>query len=249
MEMRSFHTSCGQTRRFGIVSPATSSGDLFLWLHGSTQSAAVGRRFTGCMFDAFADRGVTVLYPEGIFRHWNDARVHFPEKTRELGTNDVGFLRELIASFSPTRVFVAGFSNGGQMVFRLLHDAPGLVTKAAVIAASQPVADNFSATSTGWVKTPLLVMHGTCDPIVPFDGGLAALDQAKARGRVYSAIETEEYYRGLNADSQSVRLFVLEGVGHVVPGPSCVSSTLLGPACTTIDTAEVLAEFFGLGKN
>lgn len=245
--MRDFRTTAGVTRRYGIVSPAHPSGEVFLWLHGSMQSATVTRRFTRSLFDAYTTAGVTVLYPEGVARHWNDGRVHLKEKTRELETDDVGFLTELVGSFQPTRVLAAGFSNGGHMIFRLLHEAPGLLSKAAVIAATQPVADNFLPTATNWVATDLLIMHGTADPISPFDGGIVGLTRdVTSRGLVLSAPETVAYYAHRNGSPNSIAFHPLSGVGHVVPGPDCITSPLLGPACTEVHAAKIIAEFFGL---
>lgn len=87
---------------------------------------------------------MSVAYPEGVARHWNDGRRLLQEKTRELGTNDVEYLTEFVHSFECTgRVFGAGFSNGGHMIYRLLHEAPGLFDAALVIAATQPTPENF----------------------------------------------------------------------------------------------------------
>ena len=139
MDMRVFGS-----RRYGFVPGPASGGhrdDLLVWLHGSTQSATVTRRFTNCRFEHL---GMSVAYPEGVARHWNDGRRLLQEKTRELGTNDVEYLTEFVHSFECTgRVFGAGFSNGGHMIYRLLHEAPGLFDAALVIAATQPTPENF----------------------------------------------------------------------------------------------------------
>ena len=118
---------------------------------------------------------MSVAYPEGVARHWNDGRRLLQEKTRELGTNDVEYLTEFVHSFECTgRVFGAGFSNGGHMIYRLLHEAPGLFDAALVIAATQPTPENFlpaPPTTDRWRPTPLLLIHGESDPIAPTAGG------------------------------------------------------------------------------
>ena len=118
---------------------------------------------------------MSVAYPEGVARHWNDGRRLLQEKTRELGTNDVEYLTEFVHSFECTgRVFGAGFSNGGHMIYRLLHEAPGLFDAALVIAATQPTPENFlpaPPTADRWRPTPLLLIHGESDPIAPMAGG------------------------------------------------------------------------------
>lgn len=218
------------TRRYGLI---PGSDDVLLWLHGSTQSASVTRRFTNRRFEAL---GMTVLYPEGVAHHWNDARRDLAERTRDLQTDDVGFLTELVHSFEPLRVVGAGFSNGGHMIYRLLHDAPGLLNAACVIAATQPAADNFLSTVDKWQPTPLLLLHGAADPIAPIAGG-------HVRGATLSAADTLAYYQRLNGDAAPVELVTLPDTGHVVPGPGCVASDFLGPANESVDAAALLLDF------
>lgn len=219
--------------------------DLFLWLHGSTQSGRVGRRFTRQQFDRLTEYGLTVAYPEGIAHHWNDARVHLAEKTREVSTDDVGYLRALAVHLGAARVFAGGFSNGGQMVYRLLHEAPGFLSGACVVAATQPAPENFLCSSDTWVPTPILLIQGEKDPIVPISGGVAAV--SRSRGRSLSFRETEDYYRALNGDAAPVMALAIPDMGHVVPGEGCVSSAILGPASAAINTAQTVAAFFSLG--
>lgn len=265
----------GQERKFLRIEPESPTGELFIWFHGSTQSASVTRRFTDNTFDRLAARGTTVVYPEGIARHWNDSRAQLPEKTRELGTDDVAFARALVEALSPTRVVAAGYSNGGQMVMRLLHDAYGLLDAAAIVAANQPAPSNFLSSAEGFRPTPILLMHGTADPMSPFGGGIAAPKTGHERGDVLSFAETADYYAGLNgatlrevrsyADSleqaavvatyegaegaegtASVEAWALHGVGHVVPAPRQVPSRYLGPSTRLLVAAKEIARFCGL---
>lgn len=228
------------SRRYGFVPGPAAGGhrdDLLVWLHGSTQSATVTRRFTNRRFEHL---GMSVAYPEGVARHWNDGRRLLQEKTRELGTNDVEYLTEFVHSFECTgRVFGAGFSNGGHMIYRLLHEAPGLFDAALVIAATQPTPENFlptPPTANRWRPTPLLLIHGESDPIAPMAGGTV-------RGSTQSAQATADYYRRLNGDAAPVRLVTLPNTGHVVPGPGCVTSEFLGPANESVDAAKLFGQF------
>ncbi|MDK6614261.1 hypothetical protein QP286_26900, partial [Escherichia coli] len=80
------------------------------------------------------------VYPTGVEQHFNDARATLPVAARELGIDDVAFTRaildELRAEQEISRVFLCGFSNGGQMVIRLLFDAPGLADAACIFAST-----------------------------------------------------------------------------------------------------------------
>lgn len=93
---------------------------LIIFLHGSRQSGSVARNFTDRQFEAL---GPTVIYPDGVGRHFNDLRV--------------GFLTELISLYDARTVIGCGFSNGGQMLLRLLYDAP-LRLHAAALFGHKP---------------------------------------------------------------------------------------------------------------
>nr|WP_230627114.1 hypothetical protein [Corynebacterium ulcerans] len=123
-------------RTYIRIDPAVPNGSLLMYLHGSRQSANVARNFTDRTFDYFAEHGTTVIYPEGISHHWNDARRSFAEQTRLLGTDDVAFLTALAAPYS--QVFGVGFSNGAHMLIRLLHDSPGTLAGAASSRQTSP---------------------------------------------------------------------------------------------------------------
>ncbi|GAA1472161.1 poly(3-hydroxyalkanoate) depolymerase [Corynebacterium felinum] len=260
-----FRCSDGQRRTYGKISSGVSSPDVFVWLHGSTQSGQVGRRFTAGQFDVFASLGYTVLYPDGVGRHWNDGRVDLREKTRALGTDDVLFLSELIEHYRGDngRVFGAGYSNGGQMILRLLFDAPALLTRAAVFAATQPIKDNFLCSTEDFIPTPLLLMHGVEDPIAPFHGGRLQLFSNACRGEVLSFERTLALYSALNTgvsftpppprhrgvelyDYPGVAGYALHGVGHVVPVAGAVQSEFLGPTHTDFLATDYLIDFFQL---
>ncbi|MFI6423735.1 alpha/beta hydrolase family esterase [Promicromonospora sp. NPDC050880] len=171
----------GRRRTFHVVDgPYAPGRDLVLVLHGSRQSGAAHRRFTGHMFDTLArDRGAVVAYLDGYRGNWNDARAESAFPARLAGIDDVGFVRRVIADLvashdvDPRRVHAVGYSNGGQMVLRLLHEAPGLLAGAAVVAATMPAPESFLAPSAELepVPTPTLLVHGTRDPIVPYQGG------------------------------------------------------------------------------
>ncbi|AEQ07288.2 poly(3-hydroxyalkanoate) depolymerase [Corynebacterium pseudotuberculosis] len=245
-------------RTYIRIDPAVPNGSLLIYLHGSRQSASVARNFTDRTFDRFAEHGTTVIYPEGVSHHWNDARRNFTEQTRLLGTDDVAFLSALAASYSP--VFGVGFSNGAHMLIRLLHDSPGTLTGAALIAANQPAPANFLSTPEHWSPTKILTMHGTEDPISPYHGGLIHA----ARGEVLSFHDTAAYYAQLNGlgeptentfrgfkvtswpGEHSVEAWSLKGIGHVVPTRHPVASKFLGPTSSDFVAATEIARFFEL---
>ncbi|WP_288832588.1 PHB depolymerase family esterase [uncultured Corynebacterium sp.] len=239
---------------------------LVLFLHGSLQSANVARNFTANTFDALAAWGCAVVYPDGVERHFNDLRRDFAESARTLGIDDVGFLTTLVSLYDAPRVIGCGFSNGGQMVIRMLFDAPGTLHGVGLFGAALPAPENtlVDLARAPWVPTPVLAMQGTADPIVPYSGGVAGLGPSN-RGLTRSALDSAAFFASLNhaarhsasepregvrVDAWSggdapVELWSLEGVGHVVPAPKKLDARL-GPGTDKVVGAEVAARFFGL---
>ncbi|GHH30773.1 alpha/beta hydrolase family esterase [Lentzea cavernae] len=273
----------GTTRTFTTVGAAAAPRPLLLVFHGSRQTGDVHRAFTGGMFDALAESGdAVVAYLDGHRGNWNDARrgSYFP--ARRDGIDDVAFARAVVDTLAgqnridPGRVFAAGYSNGGQMVIRLVHEAPGLLAGAAVIAATMPAPDNFLAADPDPTPLPVVLIHGTKDPIVSYEGGGFSWWKRKlfkVGGDSWSAPRTAEYFaerNGITADPVISRLAGVAGdpteverAEYGVDGrPPVVLYTVhrgghtvpgpgnaprvVGRTSHRINTAEVLGDFFGL---
>ncbi|WP_394285875.1 alpha/beta hydrolase family esterase, partial [Corynebacterium kefirresidentii] len=169
----------GRARRFLVIAPDNLGlrPDLLLFFHGSLQSGNVMRRFTNGTFDELADATNTVLvYPDGVDRHFNDCRSILPVTARAENVDDVAFtaflVEEMRREFGTGRTFACGYSNGGQMVLRLLFDAPFALTRACIFASTLGEGDNHAPSNPdGYRPTPLLFFHGTADPYAPYEGG------------------------------------------------------------------------------
>lgn len=260
----------GRTRTFITVEPDEPGEDLLLFFHGSLQSGSVMRRFTANTFDEMAQRtGRVIIYPEGVDRHFNDARGTLPVKARELGIDDVSFTRALVElaqeRYGTRRVFACGYSNGGQMVLRLLFDAPGLLTAACIFASTLGAGDNHAPSNpdSAYLPTPVMLMHGTADPLAPYEGGVAGLDATQTRGEVTSAPWTAARLAELNGASEEptehrpyegvltqtwaganpVELWTMEGIGHVIPSGNELDARL-GPNTRAFRAADVVEDFF-----
>jgi polyhydroxybutyrate depolymerase len=143
---------------------------LVINLHGAGQTGAVQAAVTN--YNAIADQyGFVVAYPDGIDMSWADGRgASVPDRE---GVDDVGFLATLIDRLSHDfaipagRVFVTGMSAGAFMANRLACD------RADLISAIAPVAGTLGVGVSCNPSRPVSVMavHGTADPVVPFDGG------------------------------------------------------------------------------
>lgn len=269
-----------KTRSYTVVMPEApqKSAVLLVVFHGSNQTGEKVRAFSGNVFDELVQKhGFVVVYPDGYKGHWNDARLSSNFPTRKAGIDDVTFTKTLIHEIQAkhdidgNKVYLAGYSNGGQMVIRLIHEWPYPFGGAEIIAATQPVAENFLAVSRE-TSLPILLIHGTSDPIVPYNGGMASLWGWNPRGMGLSARETAHYYaqrnhidtkptmstleqggkNGLTVTIEEyseigkypVKLVSIEGGGHMVPNPYKKAAFLLGKTATHVNSATLLWDFF-----
>ena len=276
-------TAAGQERTLTIVGPQppVAAAPAILYFHGSNQTAASGRAFTGGTFDALAARGVVIAYLDGYKRNWNDARASSDFAARRDGIDDVAFAIATIDRLARdygidrSRVYAVGFSAGGALVIRLVHAIPALLAGAAIIAATQPVPANFLLADAPPAPLPLVLFHGTRDPLVPYGGGMASLWGFRPRGLGLSAPATADYFaarNGITVAPESrrltphagngrttvertdyrqdghapVTLFTIHGGGHVVPGPQR-APRIMGRSTDQLVAADAIADFFGLG--
>ncbi|KAA9134870.1 alpha/beta hydrolase family esterase [Microbacterium caowuchunii] len=210
--MRTTLSVAGRTRSFTVIGEADGPEEraLVLVFHGSKQDGEAHRRFTGRALDQLATNGrAVIVYLDGYRGNWNDARAESSFPARNEQVDDVAFARAVIVSVSGTHRFDSnavvgvGYSNGGQMVFRLVHEAPELLAGAVVIAATMPDRAGFLAGFSETPKRPLpiVLVAGTADRIVPFEGGRMAWwarAMFKVGGVTLSAPATATYFARRN---------------------------------------------------
>lgn len=238
------------------------------------------------VFRSVADReGFVVVYPEGRpaadrqgLVGWTDCRA---DNSAASGADDVEFLASLIRTVGNAyglpsdSVFMAGSSNGAQMSQAFAFHHPEMIGAVASNAGSLPRDPVPGPCTTGPSQpVPILLVHGTADPLMPFDGGCVAdLGGACSRGRVLSAEDTRDRWLDINglegatpsetivdieqSDGGTAHRFVyggptsvewwrLDGSGHAAPSRSVVveTSRLAGVQNRDIEFAEVAWLFF-----
>lgn len=178
---------------------------LLVVLHGTLRMGRSIRAFAGYRFDKSAVGGqVIVAYPDAIGREWNGARKAAMLSKRSKSVDDVGFIRALIEHairtehVDPARVFVAGFSVGGQMAIRLIHEIPELLAGAAVLSATVPAPENLVIDRDPHLSVPVLAIHGTADPVAPYQGGVIGGHGRFSKGMHLSAADTARYFAHRN---------------------------------------------------
>ncbi len=199
-----FRQSNGTERSYYLHLPygfdAKKHYPLVLILHGGGKGdGGTAAKYLG--FDAVADReGFVALYPNGINAQWNDGRGTNLRGTDLAGIDDVAYLSELIRYMhkrygtDPRNVFVTGASNGGMMTLRLgCEIAPQLTAVAPVIAN---IPKNIIGQCRPGKPLPVLLMNGTEDPLVPWNGGFVTSPVGKKKGgAVVSTEETVAFWR------------------------------------------------------
>lgn len=114
-----------------------------------------------------------LIYPQGYQNTWNDGR---PTTANQLGVDDVNFFRQVsnyaVSNLSAdnSKIYVTGLSSGGFMAARLGCELSDRIAAIAVVGASseQGVYNNCNPNHI----MPTIVIQGTDDPFVPFNGGV-----------------------------------------------------------------------------
>jgi polyhydroxybutyrate depolymerase len=230
-------------------------------------------------FDVLADRRrFVVMYPDAYKGNWNDCRIAEKVPARLENIDDLGFVRALIAvaqaqlRIDPQKVFVVGFSNGGQMALTLATQSPSPIAAVAVFGSSLPTPDNSRCPgSTPTSRT--MIVDGTADPLHPYGGGPASIFGFQPKGNVLSAPATAAILARRNgitappeqatlphldaADPTRIRSFIwsrqgtpyvalyeVRGGGHTLPVPGFRYPRIFGPTTKDIDGPAKAVAFF-----
>jgi polyhydroxybutyrate depolymerase len=251
---------------------------LVVVMHGSGLNGAQMRIETGYGFERLADeRGFAVVYPNAYEGYWNACNIVGGGSAEGLDVDDVGFLVVLVEKLvseigiDPGRVFATGISRGGFMAFRLALEAPSRFRAVAAVSANMQTPENFKCKPTGYGTSSVMIMNGTGDPLVPFDGGEVNLfGFFYKNGTVLSSRASGQYFADLNniagtpetnetrvaegvrverllwrnGAGVEVELVAVHGGGHGIPQPYRRAPRLLGPSPTEPNGPEVIWAFF-----
>ena len=264
--------ACGDGIRTTVVHvPAGISPDarlpLVIALHGLLNNPEGAARQTE--FDALADReGFVVAYPDARLTFWNifDSR---------RDADDVQFICALIDQMvathqvDPARVYLTGTSNGGMMVHTVARAVPERF--AAIAPAFGSITRAAEHAGPPGVPMPTLVIHGTADRFIRWDGGgssriglpwYASVPETVAfwaqNNGCADAGETEPLpdtdptdgatasrtvYGGCR-DGAEVVLYTVHGGGHNRPGSLTNPNGGYGRVCMDFNATEVTWAFF-----
>lgn len=264
----------GRERGFYLYTPASYDAQqpapLLLALHGGGGSGRRMNKLTGGL-NTLADReGFVVVYPDGLDKYWNDGRAVNRSSTSSV--DDVGFLTALVDHLASQyaidlkRVYVVGISNGGMMALRLACECPERFAAVALVASAMP--EELAAVCVPALPMPMLLISGTQDPLVPWQGGEIKV-LAQSRGRVLSVPDTmrfwvrhnqcspmptitqepnarvrREVYGQCQARSKVV-LYAVEGGGHTWPGGwQYLPALIVGRTNRDVNANQIVWQFF-----
>lgn len=191
----------GVKRSYAVQLPAKRLVPLVVVLHGKTQRGA--DMMTRTAWPQVAKReGFAVVFPDGLNHAWVDARTKAGPALRgpPAGTDDVAFIAKLVEKLvangtaDPRRVYVTGISNGGAMAMTLVCARADLF--AAGASVSMNLTDETAVTCHPSRPLPILLMNGTADPLVPYEGGRGS--SYYAADGFWSTDETLAFWRKLN---------------------------------------------------
>ncbi|MDH3693026.1 MAG: hypothetical protein OER96_00450, partial [Gammaproteobacteria bacterium] len=155
---------------------------LVIALHGGVSRGRNIRLRSG--LDEVAEReGFVAVYPEGngigpLFKHWNAGTCC--AKAMKEGIDDAGFVMRIVdelsdgLSIDTSRVYLLGFSNGAMLTYQIAANYPDPI--AAIAAISGTFGRVTPSGEFDWyipqpdVTMPTVIIHGSDDPRLPFDG-------------------------------------------------------------------------------
>jgi polyhydroxybutyrate depolymerase len=191
----------GVARAFLTQFPDRKPAPLVIVLHGNTQTGADMKTRTSWPLVAKRER-FGVIFPDGLNHAWADLRPDTKRAGRvsPKGTDDVGFIVKLVEKYvadgsaDPKRIYITGLSNGGAMTITLVCARADLFAAAASVIIN--LSDEAAAACHPSRPMPMLMMNGTVDPLIPFEGGKGA--SRFAVGGYWPAVKTLAFWRKLN---------------------------------------------------
>ena len=203
-------THDGLQREYFVHIPSNHMGKqpvpLVLAFHGGNGRARTFARFTR-MAELSERHGFIAVFPQGVNRRWYDQRFASSDPAADKMVDDVGFVRALLDALQrsypidPRRVYAMGMSNGGMFCQELAFEVSDAF--AAVASVTGQIAVGPTPRTKPRERVSLLLMNGTDDPLVPYEGGdvITTLSpqrrhdaSVRTRGRVLSTDETLRFW-------------------------------------------------------
>ncbi len=259
--------SGGVTREYNIYVPdiynAANAVPLVINMHG--YGSNMGQQSLYGNFKNLADvDNFIIIHPNGTLdntntRYWNAFGASG-------GIDDVAFISNLIDTISAdynidsSMVFSTGMSNGGFMSYKLACELNDKIAKIASVTGTMTTPLEMSCSPLNAI--PVMQIHGTADPTVPYNGGGAftpiedvidfwvAFNNCDTTPSISvlpdintSDSSTVELFNYTNGDDDSEVIFYkITNGGHT--WPSAIVDIPSGNTNKDFNASEVIWEFF-----
>src|SRR5437868_10761991 len=162
---------------------------LVMIFHGGGGNAKQMQGFYG--MDEIADaENFICVYPQGINKQWNDGR-EFKESIS--ANDDVLFINNMLDSIikhyavNTKRIFSTGISNGAFFSIYLSYKISDRILAVAPVCGSIP--EKIFAEFTPAMPISVMLINGTRDPLVPYNGGSVGNRLIGSRAIVHQLIK------------------------------------------------------------
>ncbi len=189
----------GRQREYHIHLPPTYSGakslPVLFALHGG------GGNFNNTVkqynLDGLADKnGFIVVYPNAIGKSWTMQGFSTRAKGNDSTVDDVHFIASILDTVikyykgDSSLVFTTGISRGGEFSLYLADKLSSRITAIAPVCASVP--KEFLKTYSFKHLTPVLLINGTADPLIPYNGGFGKYLKTDEPGEGFDMASTDD---------------------------------------------------------
>ncbi len=191
----------GNQRAFHFLPAKQANSSLVFILHGSGGNGLQMRKAAASIEEVTTTENITIVYPNGYKKYWNECRKLAKSEANILDINDNAFFEGMINYFikkhkiNQKQVFVVGTSGGGHMAYKLALTMPDKFTAIAALIANLPDTNNLDCFEKK-IALPVMIVNGTKDTINPYDGGEVILGKDNY-GFVRSTDKTFNYWAKL----------------------------------------------------
>jgi polyhydroxybutyrate depolymerase len=213
--------------------------------------------------------GFIVVYPQGSggiagkLKTWNAGTCCGHAMQQRV--DEIAFVAALLDDLQATvavdrsRIYATGISNGGMMAYEVACALADRIAAIAVVAGEMTALDRCRPLRA----VPVLVIHGSADRNLPFEGGPGA--KALAVHEVRSVASAVDFWRRHNgcaaspaieqsgavrrsryqpcAAGSAVELIAIDGGGHSWPGGERLAR-FLDPPSSALDASDEIWRFF-----
>ena len=255
----------GLVRTYILYRPADlpARAPLVVMLHGGYGSAAGAEHTYGWDPEADTEHFI-VAYPDGLNHAWNTDGGCCGKPAAD-DVDDVAFITQMVTAIEQaipidqSRVYATGISNGGIMDYTL-------ACMTTIFAAIGPDSATELAPCPHPHRLSVIHIHGTADPIIPYDGGpgenigvvidgpaIPALNATwRAIDRCAAPTVTTVGVVATSVAScprgRAVELITIAGAGHqwpdAIPNPAAEKILHTGPPSTALNATQVIWQFF-----